>query len=307
MTRRSTCFIQAAKPGTTTAETRRKRIPAPTKTGGGKGTCSSIPCWTQRRAATPQRRISVGARRFAGALIGRLRSDVGCEECTPSPRLHPARTFSHPLVVPLLVAPAGRGRPALYRMHRRELLQIVGAVALTPLLAPLSAEERVEVARTIHQKRKNGPLRVLTPAQAALVTAVAERIIPRTDTPGATDADVTGFVDMLLADWYKDEDRARFLRGLAAMDAEAMALEKGSPGTGEKVFAACRPETQDALLSRWDSSESGPETATANFKRLKGLTVYGYFTSEIAVREVTKPVIFHPAFEGCVPFPAVAK
>jgi gluconate 2-dehydrogenase gamma chain len=182
-------------------------------------------------------------------------------------------------------------------MHRRELLQVVGAIALTPLLAPLSAEERVAVARTIHQKRRNAPLRVLTPAQAALVTAVAERIIPRTDTPGATDADVTGFVDLLLADWYKEEDRDRFLRGLAAMDAEA----------GARPFAESSREIQDTLLTRWDAAESGPETATANFKRLKGLTIYGYFTSEIAVREVTKPVIFHPAFEGCVPFPAEAK
>ena len=28
------------------------------------------------------------------------------------------------------------------------------------------------------------------------------------------------------------------------------------------------------------------------------------FTSEVAVREVTKPVLFHPQFEGCVPFPS---
>ena len=195
-------------------------------------------------------------------------------------------------------------------MHRRELLQIVGAVALTPLLAPLSAEERVDVARAIHQKRRNGPLRVLTPAQAALVTAVAERIIPRTDTPGATDADVTGFVDMLLADWYKDEDRDRFLRGLAAMDAEAVGHLPYVPGeypSDANAFVRCGPTEQIALLTRWDAAESGPETATANYKRLKGLTVYGFFTSEVAVREVTKPVIFHPAFEGCVPFPAVTK
>ena len=190
-------------------------------------------------------------------------------------------------------------------MHRRELLQVVGAVALTPLLAPLSAEERADIARAIHAKLGNAPLKVLTPAQAALVTAVAERIIPRTDTPGATDANVTGFVDMLLADWYKEQDRDRFLRGLAAMDAEAIALEK--QGTGEMVFVRCRPETQIALLTRWDAAESGPETATAQYKRLKGLTVYGYFTSEIVVKEVTKPIIFHPAFEGCIPFPAVTR
>lgn len=185
-------------------------------------------------------------------------------------------------------------------MHRRELLQVVGAVALTPLLAPLSAEERVQVARTIHAALGRAPLRILTSAQAACVTSVSEVIIPRTDTPGATDANVTGFVDMLLAGWYKDEDRDRFINGLAAMDAEAVAL-------GGQPFASSTPDIQHALLTRWDAAQSGPETATANYKRLKSLTVYGYFTSEIVVAEVTKPITFHPAFEGCIPFPAVTR
>jgi hypothetical protein len=185
-------------------------------------------------------------------------------------------------------------------MHRRELLQVVGAVALSPLLAPLSAQRRLEVGRTIHARLGALSLRVLTPAQNAAVVAVAEAIIPRTDTPGATDARVSEFVDLLLADYYKDEEKGRLLKGIDAIDAEAMAL-------GGKSFADSAPATQLSLLTRWDSAESGPETATAAFKKLKGLTIYGYFTSEIAVREVTKPVLFHPAFEGCVPFPGGAR
>jgi hypothetical protein len=102
---------------------------------------------------------------------------------------------------------------------------------------------------------------------------------------------------MLLADYYKDEDRATLLKGIDAIDAEAVAL-------GGKTFADSAPSTQQMLLERWDNVESGPATATAAFKRLKNLTIYGFFTSEIAVKEVTKPIIFHPAFEGCVPFPA---
>lgn len=181
-------------------------------------------------------------------------------------------------------------------MNRRDLLQLLGSFALVPALAPFSAERRLEIAEALHARLGQTGLRVLTPAQDATVTAVAEAIIPRTDTPGATDAKVNEFIDLLLADWYKEEDRARFLRGIDAIDAEAMAL-------GNTTFAAATPNTQHALLERWDNAESGPETATAAFKRLKSLTVYGYFTSEIAVKEVTKPVIFHPAFEGCVPFP----
>ena len=185
-------------------------------------------------------------------------------------------------------------------MQRRELLQVVGAVALSPLLSPLSAERRLEIGRALHARLGALSLRVLTPQQNAAVVAVAEGIIPRTDTPGATDARVSEFVDLLLADYYKDDEKGRLLKGIDAIDAEALAL-------GSKTFADSTPNTQHTLLERWDNAESLPETATAAFKRLKNLTIYGYFTSEIAVREVTKPVIFHPAFEGCVPFPGGAR
>jgi hypothetical protein len=182
-------------------------------------------------------------------------------------------------------------------MQRRDLLQLLGSFALVPVLAPFSAERRLEIGRELHARLGQAGLKILTPAQDAAVTAVAEGIIPRTDTPGATDAKVNEFIDLLLADWYKEEDRNRLLRGIDAIDAEARAL-------GNTTFAAATPSTQRMLLERWDTAESGPETATAAFKRLKNLTIYGYFTSEIAVKEVTKPIIFHPAFEGCVPFPA---
>lgn len=180
-------------------------------------------------------------------------------------------------------------------MQRRELLQLLGSAAIAPALTPFSAQRRLEIGQALHARLGLG-LKILTPAQNAAVTAVAEAVIPRTDTPGASDAKVNEFIDLLLADWYTEAERTRLLRGIDAIDAEAMAF-------GRTTFAAATPENQLLLLTRWDGAESEPETATAAFKRLKGLTVYGYFTSEIAVKEVTKPVIFHPAFEGCVPFP----
>jgi gluconate 2-dehydrogenase gamma chain len=182
-------------------------------------------------------------------------------------------------------------------MLRRDLLQMLSAAALTPVLGSLSAERKLEIAEEIHARLRFGRLRVLSPEQEALVSEVCEMIIPRTDSPGARDAKVSEFIDHLLADWYKEEDRERFLGGLRAMDEEARAL-------GGTLFVSATPNTQHALLTRWDSANSGPETATAQFKRLKSLAIYGFFTSEIAVREVTKPVLFHPQFEGCVPFPS---
>ena len=179
-------------------------------------------------------------------------------------------------------------------MQRRELLQLLGSAAITPALSRLSADQRLDLGTLLHAQR-SATRRVLDPDQDALVTKLAESIIPATETPGATDANVTAFVDALLAGWYDDDDKAQFLRGLDAIDAEAWQL-------GGTNFVAARPADQMRLLERWDGSESGPETATAQFKRLKSLTVYGYFTSEVVVKNVTKPVIFHPSFEGCTPF-----
>jgi len=179
-------------------------------------------------------------------------------------------------------------------MQRRQLLQILGSAAFAPALGRLTAEQRFDLGLALHA-RDGTARRVLSADQDALVTRIAEYIIPATDTPGATDAQVGAFVDALLAGWYDDEDKAQCLRGLDAIDAEAFQL-------GGTNFTAARPADQVRLIERWDDSESGPETATAQFKRLKNLTIYGYFTSEIVIKNVTKPVIFHPAFEGCTPF-----
>lgn len=179
-------------------------------------------------------------------------------------------------------------------MHRRELLHLLAAAALTPALASLPAEQRLALGRALHL-RLGVPLRVLTLEQDTLVIRVAELIIPETDTPGATTVQVDRFIDLLLAEWYDDAERDRFLKGLAAIDVEA-SHEQGA------LFVNCRPETQTALLSRWDAGHDEEMSATAAYHRLKDLTIYGYFTSERVMKEVTKPVIYHPAFEGCAPF-----
>ena len=57
--------------------------------------------------------------------------------------------------------------------------------------------------------------------QARLVSEVADIIIPRTDTPGAKDAGVPGFIDTMLKDCYTKEDQDRFLAGVTAFDEEA--------------------------------------------------------------------------------------
>src|SRR5687767_6403402 len=61
----------------------------------------------------------------------------------------------------------------------------------------------------------------LTPAHAAIAGAVADRILPRTDTPGAADVGVPAFIDRLYGDFMTPVERQLLTDGLTAVDAAA--------------------------------------------------------------------------------------
>src|SRR5262245_12567022 len=100
-------------------------------------------------------------------------------------------------------------------MERREALRLLGSAAMLQLIpgelfAVLRAA-RVEVD-------SGGALRTLHAKQNATVTRMADLILPETDTPGAGTARVNEFIDLIVTEWYNDEERARFLDGLANVD-----------------------------------------------------------------------------------------
>src|ERR1041385_7621354 len=101
-------------------------------------------------------------------------------------------------------------------MDRREALQLLMGGAVFQLASPkLFASLRS--ARVLLDTQAT--LRTLNPQQNALVTAVAETILPKSDTVGATEAGTSQFVDMILTEWYTENERTIFLNGLADVDA----------------------------------------------------------------------------------------
>src|SRR5207244_3460400 len=122
--------------------------------------------------------------------------------------------------------------------------------------------------------------RTLSPSQLELVAVMAEHIIPRTDTPGARAAGVHRFVDTLLSDHYPTAERDRFLAGLADVDARARSQQG-------KAFLACAPAQQITLLTELDeaaypvSGAGAPPPETWFFRRMKELTLVGYYTSQV--------------------------
>lgn len=181
-------------------------------------------------------------------------------------------------------------------MHRREALAFLGTAVLAPLLSPLSAQERYALGERLHARAQGNRAagQALTAAQLALVSALADTVLPRTDTPGGVDVGVPAFVDLLVAEWYSDADRDQLLNGLAGFD------ERCRTATG-KGFADLGQPERDAFLTTIDGKPGEKGSVEAAYGRLKDTMVYGYVTAEpIATRRATTPII-PGRFDGCVP------
>jgi hypothetical protein len=172
-------------------------------------------------------------------------------------------------------------------MHRRDLLCLLGATAALPFL-PRSSEAALAFGERVHLGSATGS-RLLDPDRLEFLSAITELIIPKTDTPGARDAGVPAFIDHMLAAWYPADERDQLLAGFKAIDTAA----GGS-------FTRLPPADQVALLTRLDGGKGQPASAEWAVRRIKSLTEYGYFTSELVVKTVTKDPIIPGKFEGCV-------
>jgi hypothetical protein len=121
---------------------------------------------------------------------------------------------------------------------------------------------------------------VLTPEQDGEVVALAEAIIPATGTPGAKVALVNRFIDQALAA-AGPAQRNAFLQGLAWVTRQCQA-EYG------KTFAAATPAQQASLLARIDDDgpvAAGDAPGADFFQTIKGMTISGYYSTEIGLRQ----------------------
>jgi glucoside 3-dehydrogenase (cytochrome c) hitch-hiker subunit len=168
-------------------------------------------------------------------------------------------------------------------VRRRRALEILGTAAAAPALFPgLGARELFALGARVRRGLVPGDRRVLatlSPAQARTVTAVGEVILPRTDTPGATDAGVVDFIDVMLSDWLDPGDRDRLVAGVDEIDRRSRAAEGAA-------FDECTEEGRIAIVAALDAEvdalrrDEAGRTSDHFFYDLKRFVIAGYFTSE---------------------------
>jgi hypothetical protein len=191
-------------------------------------------------------------------------------------------------------------------MDRREALRLL-AMGAALQLAPGNLFAALREARALLGTQAT--LRTLDPHQYATVTAITELILPRTDTPGATDVGVSEFIDLIVTEWYKPDERTRFLNGLADVDSRTQALfgkkfVESSPGQQAEILTALGEQmTEEAEALRDQARQyrgSSPRPNQNFYYMLRGLTLTGYYTSEAgATRELDFQII--PGhYDGCI-------
>lgn len=187
-------------------------------------------------------------------------------------------------------------------MERRELFRWLMATAGLQCLDGLTPADVLALGRDVHRRAGAGrtALRTLDPHAARTVTMAAERIVPATDTPGATDAEVTAFIDRMLADWHTPAERDRVLEGLDELDARCRAR-------AGRDFVECAEADQVAILTALDGdvtalgARPGADANGHWFAMLKYLTVFGYCTSEVAMRRTLRAYPLPTTYDGCAP------
>ncbi|MBX2897111.1 MAG: gluconate 2-dehydrogenase subunit 3 family protein [Cyclobacteriaceae bacterium] len=138
-----------------------------------------------------------------------------------------------------------------------------------------------------------------TEDQARVISELAQTIIPKTDTPGAKEAGVPGFIDQILKECYKKEDQDKFITGLTEFEAAAKAAHGDSfiyldP---EKQLAFVKAQNEAAVNAvKADPSQPRPFILSA-----KELTLLGFFTSEPGATQVLQYEAVPGSYKGCIP------
>ncbi|MDP6377709.1 MAG: gluconate 2-dehydrogenase subunit 3 family protein [Pseudomonadales bacterium] len=173
-------------------------------------------------------------------------------------------------------------------MQRRELLKLCAAA----LGAQISAACTSAVMSPSMSRAEGGV--VLNVRTKKRIAALAEVIIPATDTPGASEAGVPGFIESLLTGWSTAEEREAFLSGLGALDQAARERHAAA-------FEDCTFDQQSELFAQ---TMAGDTRQKAFFAQAREAAVVGYFTSEVGATQALQFLPVPGRYDGAYPVSA---
>lgn len=177
-------------------------------------------------------------------------------------------------------------------MDRRTALKSLGLMFGTSLIPPLKAA----IDNDFDPIMLTGA-DIFTANQRADIEALSEIILPETDTPGASEAQVLNYIESMLQEWYSLEHRKTFMDGLEYFQNQCFLLSK-------KHFNELKKELQLDLIVSLNTGIDRPNyNDYANFfEEMRQLTITGYYTSEIGMTIERHYLPIPGKYDGAYPY-----
>lgn len=169
-------------------------------------------------------------------------------------------------------------------MNRRQAL-----VAMIHALGLAGVSSVFGVSAQADQQPTKADKWLLSDSQVRLLVEVADTILPTTEnSPGARAAGIGAFFQEMVSDYYSAEEQRIFLTGLQALQNQVVAA-------GYQSFEAMDVAQREALLLVLE------DNADATYYRMiKQLTVWGYFSSEVGVKQALRFAPIPGRYDGSV-------
>ena len=155
----------------------------------------------------------------------------------------------------------------------------------------------------------------LSSSEAAQLEKICEGILPKTDTPGATEAGVANHLDEALSIIYKNREAEFFKRGMAVF------VERFGSNSEVKFNKANTDQVTD-VINNYFQKYKADESILKNYRdsfddegqktddfletyfvtNVVDSTFWSYFTSELVGKEVMAYDPIPGKYDGCVPY-----
>jgi hypothetical protein len=188
-------------------------------------------------------------------------------------------------------------------MNRRNYIKNTAA-ALGLTLTGISMSEMLLSCQT--QTKLDWKPAFFTNNQAKLIAEIAETILPKTKTPGAKEMAVPQFIDKMVKETMDEASQKNLIEGIDS-------FEEGVKAKYNTDFISLKPNQRQEFLEKLDKDK--PRSGLSMwgialekdvpqptfFKTIKGLTLFGFYTSEEIGRNV---LVYDPVpgeYIGCMP------
>lgn len=187
-------------------------------------------------------------------------------------------------------------------MNRRKAIQntslVLGAAVGTPALLVL-----LNACKT--KPRVDWKPQFFTKEEASFISDLVDKILPRTDTPGALDVKVDVFLDKVFAEVYDKKGQDSIRTDMAKFNADCQkshgaVFAKLSEADKISVLKAAEKSSGKFGRGVWGKAvtDEGP---VGFYRSIKSSAIWAYFTSEKMGRDVLNYDPVPGEYNGCLP------